>query len=74
MNGKEAHTDNIISGGDKQDNELDRVVVVWANTERYGDIIPGLDNTTDNLLNAIKIHMTKSLLSPSLPSSRASPS
>jgi myo-inositol-1-phosphate synthase len=39
----------------KQDNELDRVVVFWtANTERYSKIIPGVNDTADNLLNAIK--------------------
>ncbi|THU98029.1 inositol-3-phosphate synthase [Dendrothele bispora CBS 962.96] len=67
---QEARADNVIAGDDKQahlehiradickfkqENELDRVVVFWtANTERYSDIIPGVNDTADNLLNAIK--------------------
>ncbi|ODN76595.1 hypothetical protein L202_05252 [Cryptococcus amylolentus CBS 6039] len=62
--------DNLIPGDDKQahlehirsdirkfktDNDLDSVVVLWtANTERYADIIPGVNDTTDNLLKAVK--------------------
>ena len=39
----------------KADNALDRVVVFWtANTERYSDIIAGVNDTADNLLAAIK--------------------
>jgi myo-inositol-1-phosphate synthase len=34
---------------------LDKVVVLWtANTERYADILPGVNDTADNLLKAIK--------------------
>ncbi|KAJ3574225.1 hypothetical protein NP233_g1909 [Leucocoprinus birnbaumii] len=67
---QEARADNLIPGADKQahldhiradirkfkeDNGLDRVVVFWtANTERYSDIIPGVNDTADNLLKAIK--------------------
>jgi myo-inositol-1-phosphate synthase len=67
---QEARADNIIPGNDKKvhlehiradirkfkrDNELDRVVVFWtANTERYSDIIPGVNDTADNLLAAIE--------------------
>ncbi|KAF9496374.1 Myo-inositol-1-phosphate synthase [Pleurotus eryngii] len=67
---QEARADNLIPGNDKhahlehiradirkfkQDNELDRVVVFWtANTERYSDIIPGVNDTADNLLASIK--------------------
>ena len=67
---QEARADNLIPGTDKQahldhlradirkfkqDNELDRVIVFWtANTERYSDIIAGVNDTADNLLNAIK--------------------
>lgn len=67
---QEARADNLIPGSDKQahlehiradirkfkkDNALDRVVVFWtANTERYSDIIPGVNDTAENLLNAIK--------------------
>ena len=67
---QEARADNVIPGNDKKvhlehiradirkfkrDNELDRVVVFWtANTERYSDIIPGVNDTADNLLAAIE--------------------
>ncbi|BEJ16030.1 hypothetical protein CspHIS471_0506350 [Cutaneotrichosporon sp. HIS471] len=62
--------DNLIPGEDKQAhlehirkdirdfkaaNQLDNVIVLWtANTERYADIIPGTNDTAENLLNAIK--------------------
>lgn len=33
---------------------LDRVIVQWtANTERYADLVPGVNDTADNLLQAI---------------------
>ncbi|KAF7362892.1 hypothetical protein MVEN_00639300 [Mycena venus] len=67
---QEARADNVIAGTDKQahlehiradirkfreDNSLDRCVVFWtANTERYSNIIPGVNDTADNLLAAIK--------------------
>jgi myo-inositol-1-phosphate synthase len=67
---QETRADNVISGADKQvhlehiradirkfkaDNKLDRVVVFWtANTERYSDIISGVNDTADNILAAIK--------------------
>lgn len=67
---QEARADNVMPGTDKQvhlehirgdirkfkaDNQLDRVVVFWtANTERYSDIIAGVNDTADNLLAAIK--------------------
>ncbi|KAL1845763.1 Myo-inositol-1-phosphate synthase [Paecilomyces lecythidis] len=39
----------------KSKNGLDKVIVLWtANTERYADIIPGVNDTADNLINAIK--------------------
>jgi len=39
----------------KAKNGLDTVVVFWtANTERYSDIIPGINDTSANLLKAIK--------------------
>ncbi|TKA24933.1 hypothetical protein B0A50_06031 [Salinomyces thailandicus] len=39
----------------KQANSLDKVIVMWtANTERYADIVPGVNDTAANLLNAIK--------------------
>ncbi|KAJ2726896.1 Myo-inositol-1-phosphate synthase [Coemansia sp. Benny D115] len=38
----------------KQVNELDRVIVMWtANTERYCDILAGVNDTADNLLKAV---------------------
>ena len=76
---QEARADNVIPGNDKKvhlehiradirkfkrDNELDRVVVFWtANTERYSDIIPGVNDTADNLLAAIE--SSHSEISPS---------
>ena len=66
---QEARADNVIPGTDKaahleqirtdirkfkKENELERVVVFWtANTERYSDIIPGVNDTADNLLASI---------------------
>lgn len=39
----------------KTKNVLDKVIVQWtANTERFADIIPGVNDTSDNLLRAIK--------------------
>ncbi|KAI0134445.1 hypothetical protein BJ170DRAFT_574656 [Xylariales sp. AK1849] len=39
----------------KTKNALDKVIVMWtANTERYADIIPGVNDTSDNLLRAIE--------------------
>ncbi|KAF2396772.1 putative inositol-3-phosphate synthase [Trichodelitschia bisporula] len=39
----------------KADNALDKVIVLWtANTERYADIIEGVNDTAENLLQAIK--------------------
>ncbi|KAJ1902883.1 Myo-inositol-1-phosphate synthase [Coemansia sp. IMI 209127] len=38
----------------KQANALDRVIVMWtANTERYAEILAGVNDTADNLLKAI---------------------
>ncbi|KAJ3873923.1 hypothetical protein F5051DRAFT_109271 [Lentinula edodes] len=67
---QETRADNLIPGQDKQahlehiradirkfkkDNGLDRAVVFWtANTERYSDIIPGVNDTAENLLSSIK--------------------
>ena len=66
---QEARADNLIPGTDKQahleliradirrfkqENGLDRVVVFWtANTERYADLVPGVNDTADNMLKAI---------------------
>lgn len=39
----------------KLDNDLDKVIVLWtANTERYVDILPGINDTPDNILKSIK--------------------
>lgn len=39
----------------KLENGLDKVIVVWtANTERYAEIITGVNDTADNLINAVK--------------------
>jgi len=39
----------------KAKNKLDQVVILWsANTERYSDILEGVNDTADNLLKAIK--------------------
>ncbi|KAH9851106.1 Myo-inositol-1-phosphate synthase [Lenzites betulinus] len=67
---QEARADNVVPGTDKNahlehlradirrfkaQHALDRVVVFWtANTERYSEIITGVNDTADNLLAAIK--------------------
>ena len=39
----------------KAQNGLDKVIVLWtANTERFADIIPGVNDTAENLLKAIE--------------------
>jgi myo-inositol-1-phosphate synthase len=39
----------------KQNNNLDKVIVLWtANTERFADIIEGVNDTSANLLDAIE--------------------
>ncbi|ORY59620.1 myo-inositol-1-phosphate synthase [Pseudomassariella vexata] len=39
----------------KSKNNLDKIIVQWtANTERYADIIPGVNDTADGLLKAIE--------------------
>jgi myo-inositol-1-phosphate synthase len=60
--------DNVLKGTKKQmveriradirdfkaKNELDKVIVLWtANTERFCEIRPGLNDTSDNLLSSI---------------------
>lgn len=67
---QEERADNVLPGSDKKahveklredirafkrDNQLDQVVVVWtANTERYSDIIKGVNDTADNLLASVE--------------------
>ncbi|KXN67460.1 myo-inositol-1-phosphate synthase [Conidiobolus coronatus NRRL 28638] len=62
--------DNVIPGSDKQahlekirqdirdfkaTHGLDKVIVLWtANTERFSSILDGVNDTADNLLNAVK--------------------
>lgn len=39
----------------KATKNLDQVIILWtANTERFSEIIPGVNDTAENLLNAIK--------------------
>lgn len=34
---------------------LDKVIILWtANTERFADVVPGLNDTADNLMRSIK--------------------
>ncbi|KAK8049189.1 Myo-inositol-1-phosphate synthase [Apiospora phragmitis] len=52
-----AHVDKIRSDikDFKAKNGLDKVIVQWtANTERYADLIEGVNDTADNLLKAIE--------------------
>lgn len=38
----------------KQANQLDKLIIVWtANTERFADIVAGVNDTADNILKAI---------------------
>ncbi|KAK0551821.1 Myo-inositol-1-phosphate synthase [Tilletia horrida] len=56
-NNKAAHVEQIRKDirDFKAANGLDSVIVVWtANTERYADIIPGVNDTADNLLKAVE--------------------
>jgi myo-inositol-1-phosphate synthase len=48
------HYPNVNSNF-KSVNSLDKIIVLWtANTERYADIIEGVNDTADNLLKAIE--------------------
>lgn len=39
----------------KDSHSLDQVIVLWtANTERFCDVLSGLNDTAENLLSAIK--------------------
>ncbi|RYO95542.1 hypothetical protein DL764_007664 [Monosporascus ibericus] len=52
-----AHVEKIRQDirGFKAANNLDKVIVQWtANTERYADVIAGVNDTADNLLKAIE--------------------
>jgi myo-inositol-1-phosphate synthase len=40
----------------KESNCLDKVIVLWtANTERFSDIVEGINDTAENLLAAIQV-------------------
>ncbi len=42
----------------QQSNQCDKVIVLWtATTERFCDIIPGIHDTADNVLNAVMVRM-----------------
>uniref|UniRef100_A0A674GHK0 inositol-3-phosphate synthase n=1 Tax=Taeniopygia guttata TaxID=59729 RepID=A0A674GHK0_TAEGU len=66
---QEERADNVLSGSMaeqveqirrdirdfKESSGVDKVIVLWtANTERFCDIVPGLNDTADNLLRAIE--------------------
>lgn len=39
----------------KTSKNLDQLIILWtANTERFSEILPGINDTADNLLKAIK--------------------
>lgn len=64
---QEDRADNVLPGSDKgqhlerlrsdirefkANNELDKVIVLWtANTERYSELIDGVNDTADNLMS-----------------------
>jgi myo-inositol-1-phosphate synthase len=70
---QEACVDNLVSGTDKlahmkynrlRVQGLDNAIVFWTvNTERYSDIIVGVNDTADNLLALVKASRSK--VSPS---------
>lgn len=48
----------------KMAHELDKVIIVWtANTERFCEILPGLNDTSTNILSSIR--QNSSEISPS---------
>ncbi|KAK8811370.1 hypothetical protein WA158_003104 [Blastocystis sp. Blastoise] len=54
---KQVHLDTIRKNirDFKKNNNLDKVIVLWtANTERYSDVIEGINDTAENILKAIK--------------------
>lgn len=66
---QEDRADNVLPGNNKQahleqirrdirdfktNNDLDKVIVLWtANTERYSEIVPGVNDTARNLEQAV---------------------
>jgi len=54
---KHAHVEQIRADirNFKAANHLDKVIVIWtANTERFSSLIEGVNDTADNLLNAVQ--------------------
>lgn len=66
---QEERADNVLAGSKKEqldrirkdirefkeESGVDKVIILWtANTERYSDIIPGINDTADNLLRSIR--------------------
>lgn len=54
---KQAHLDHIRADMRKfkKESGVDKVIVLWtANTERYSEIVKGVNDTADNLLKSIK--------------------
>lgn len=46
-----------------QSSGVDKVIVLWtANTERFCDIVPGVNDTANNLLAAIQVRALRSAL------------
>jgi myo-inositol-1-phosphate synthase len=46
---------NLLTSNFKAVNNLDKVIIQWtANTERYADLLEGINDTAENLLKAIK--------------------
>lgn len=40
----------------RQKSGIDKVIVLWtANTERFCDVVPGVNDTAENLLNTIEV-------------------
>ncbi|XP_056598287.1 inositol-3-phosphate synthase 1-A-like [Triplophysa dalaica] len=67
---QESRADNLIPGTKaeqveqirrdirdfRQKSRVDKVIILWtANTERFCDVIPGLNDTSENLLNTIQM-------------------
>ncbi|KAG0250933.1 Myo-inositol-1-phosphate synthase [Mortierella polycephala] len=56
-NDKHAHVEQIRADirNFKAAHGLDKIIVIWtANTERFSSIIPGVNDTADNLLKSVK--------------------
>ncbi|XP_046367595.1 inositol-3-phosphate synthase 1-B-like [Haliotis rufescens] len=75
---QEGRADNVLSGTKqelvdqirqdirsfKDSSGVDKVIILWtANTERFCDVCPGLNDTTENLLNSIRNDVSE--ISPS---------